>query len=37
MKEVSADRSVAVFKAAEHDAVFHLSHLGARENRQRIR
>ena len=37
MQEVGADRTVAVLEAGQDDAVFHLRHLGADLDRQRVR
>ena len=36
MQEVGADRAVAVLESRQHDAVFHLHHLGAGQDRQRV-
>ena len=36
MQEVSANRSIAIFETTQYDTVFHLCHLGAGLNRQRV-
>src|ERR1041385_4109986 len=36
MQEIRADRAVAVFEAREHDAVLHLHHFRAGEDRERV-
>src|SRR3546814_10848832 len=36
MQEIGADRTIAVLESGENDPVLHLSHLGARQDRQRI-
>ena len=36
VEEIGADRTVAVLEAGEDDAVLHLGHLGADEDRQRV-
>ena len=37
MEEVGADGTVAVLESGQHDAIFHLRHLGADLDRQRVR
>ena len=37
MQEVGTDRTVTVLEAGQNDAVLHLRHLGADQNRQRVR